>query len=57
MDGPGTITWDEFLENAERFVEMSCQISDGWELRGDKVVVMLLWLFFRRKKKKKNLDA
>ncbi|XP_043515885.1 ubiquitin-like-conjugating enzyme ATG10 isoform X2 [Frieseomelitta varia] len=38
MDGPGTITWDEFLENAERFVEMSCQISDGWELRGDKKV-------------------
>ena len=40
MDGPGTITWDEFLENAERFVEMSNQISDGWKLRGDKVLVI-----------------
>ncbi|XP_033315678.1 ubiquitin-like-conjugating enzyme ATG10 [Bombus bifarius] len=38
MDGPGTITWDEFLENAERFVEMSSEISDRWELRGNKDV-------------------
>ncbi|CAD1478977.1 unnamed protein product, partial [Heterotrigona itama] len=38
MDGPGTITWDEFLDNAESFVEMSNEISDGWELRGDKMV-------------------
>ncbi|CAL7940037.1 unnamed protein product [Xylocopa violacea] len=38
MDGPGTITWDEFLANAESFVELSNQISDGWELRGNKNV-------------------
>lgn len=40
MDGPGTITWDEFIENAERFVEMSSEISDRWELRGNKVTVI-----------------
>jgi len=37
MDGPGTVTWEEFLENAERFLAVSDKISDGWELRGDKV--------------------
>lgn len=37
MDGPGTITWDEFLENAKRFLVVSKKISDGWELRGNKV--------------------
>ncbi|XP_015437714.1 PREDICTED: ubiquitin-like-conjugating enzyme ATG10 [Dufourea novaeangliae] len=36
MDGPGTITWEEFVENAESFVEMSNRMSDGWELRGNK---------------------
>ncbi|RLU17121.1 hypothetical protein DMN91_011190 [Ooceraea biroi] len=36
MDGPGTVTWEEFLENAERFLAVSNEISDGWELRGDK---------------------
>ncbi|KAG7208304.1 hypothetical protein KM043_014543 [Ampulex compressa] len=35
MDGPGTITWEEFLENAKSFVRFSTTISDGWELRGD----------------------
>lgn len=44
MDGPGTITWDEFLENAERFVEMSSEISDRWELRGNKVTVIFYYL-------------
>jgi len=37
MDGPGTITWEEFLENAERFLAVSNKLSDGWELHGDKV--------------------
>lgn len=37
MDGPGTVTWEEFLENAERFLVISDKISDAWELRGDKV--------------------
>lgn len=37
MDGPGTVTWEEFLENAERFLVISDKISDGWELRGNKV--------------------
>ncbi|XP_006619578.1 ubiquitin-like-conjugating enzyme ATG10 isoform X4 [Apis dorsata] len=36
MDGPGTITWEEFLEDAEKFVQMSNYISDGWDLRGNK---------------------
>ncbi|XP_017760917.1 PREDICTED: ubiquitin-like-conjugating enzyme ATG10 [Eufriesea mexicana] len=36
MDGPGTITWEEFLENAEGFINLSTQISDGWELHGNK---------------------
>lgn len=37
MDGSGTITWEEFLEDAERFLVVSDRISDGWEFRGDKV--------------------
>lgn len=37
MDGPGTVTWEEFLENAERFLVVSDKISDGWKLHGDKV--------------------
>lgn len=37
MDGPGTITWEEFLENTENFIQMSNRISDGWELKGNKV--------------------
>ncbi|XP_070512321.1 ubiquitin-like-conjugating enzyme ATG10 [Cardiocondyla obscurior] len=36
MDGPGTLTWEEFLDNAERFLATSDEMSDGWELRGDK---------------------
>lgn len=39
MDGPGTITWEEFLENAEKFVSMSNKIADGWELKGNKVKI------------------
>lgn len=37
MDGPGTITWEEFLEDAKRLLVVSDRISDGWEFRGDKV--------------------
>jgi hypothetical protein len=37
MDGPGTVTWEEFLENAERFLVVSDKISDRWKLYGDKV--------------------
>ncbi|XP_076244075.1 autophagy-related 10 isoform X2 [Calliopsis andreniformis] len=36
MDGPGTITWEEFLENAESFVNVSNKLADGWELKGNK---------------------
>ncbi|XP_076634585.1 autophagy-related 10 isoform X1 [Colletes latitarsis] len=36
MDVPGTITWEEFLENAEAFLQLSNKLSDGWELRGYK---------------------
>lgn len=41
MDGPGTITWEEFLEDAEKFIFVSDRMSDGWELRGDKVYTAL----------------
>lgn len=37
MDGPGTVTWEEFLENAERFLVVSDEVSDGWEFLGNKV--------------------
>lgn len=37
MEGPGTITWEEFLDNAENFLQVSNDISDCWEIRGDKV--------------------
>lgn len=40
MEGPGTITWDEFLKNAESFVRVSDVISDCWELHGDKVRIV-----------------
>lgn len=47
MDGPGTITWEEFLEDAERFLFVSDRISDGWELRGDKVqLYVILYIEF-----------
>lgn len=39
MDGPGTITWEEFFENAKSFARVSDEIFDSWELRGDKVQV------------------
>ena len=39
MDGTGTITWDEFLENAENFVVLSNAIGDSWEIRGEKVLI------------------
>lgn len=37
MDGPGTITWEEFVANAEKLLELSKEISDHWEFPGDKV--------------------
>ncbi|XP_011869871.1 PREDICTED: ubiquitin-like-conjugating enzyme ATG10 [Vollenhovia emeryi] len=49
MDGPGTVTWEEFLENAERFLVVSDKISDGWELRGDKDVPGQAYLVRRAK--------
>ncbi|XP_050454046.1 ubiquitin-like-conjugating enzyme ATG10 isoform X2 [Cataglyphis hispanica] len=49
MDGPGTITWEEFLENAKRFLVVSNKISDGWELRGNKHIPGEAYLFRRTK--------
>ncbi|XP_053998516.1 ubiquitin-like-conjugating enzyme ATG10 [Hylaeus anthracinus] len=49
MDGPGTITWDEYLENAEIFLQMSDRISDGWEFRGDKDVPGGAYIVRRKK--------
>ncbi|EFN66305.1 Autophagy-related protein 10 [Camponotus floridanus] len=49
MDGPGTITWEEFLEDAERFLVVSDRISDGWEFRGDKGIPGQAYLFKRTK--------
>ncbi|XP_033342655.2 autophagy-related 10 [Megalopta genalis] len=49
MDGPGTITWEEFIENAENFLEISNRVSDGWELRGNKDVSGEAYLFRQRK--------
>lgn len=42
MDGPGTITWEEFVENARQFLALSDQQSDGWEFRGDQVRFVFL---------------
>ncbi|XP_020282847.1 ubiquitin-like-conjugating enzyme ATG10 isoform X2 [Pseudomyrmex gracilis] len=36
MDGPGTVTWEEFLENAQHFLVVSDEISDGWKFHGNK---------------------
>nr|XP_033342655.1 ubiquitin-like-conjugating enzyme ATG10 [Megalopta genalis]XP_033342656.1 ubiquitin-like-conjugating enzyme ATG10 [Megalopta genalis]XP_033342657.1 ubiquitin-like-conjugating enzyme ATG10 [Megalopta genalis]XP_033342658.1 ubiquitin-like-conjugating enzyme ATG10 [Megalopta genalis]XP_033342659.1 ubiquitin-like-conjugating enzyme ATG10 [Megalopta genalis]XP_033342660.1 ubiquitin-like-conjugating enzyme ATG10 [Megalopta genalis] len=49
MDGPGTITWEEFIESAENFLEISNRVSDGWELRGNKDVSGEAYLFRQRK--------
>lgn len=49
MDGPGTVTWEEFLENAERFLVISDKISDGWELRGNKDIPGQAYLVRRAK--------
>ncbi|XP_072762455.1 ubiquitin-like-conjugating enzyme ATG10 isoform X2 [Anoplolepis gracilipes] len=49
MDGPGTITWEEFLEDAEKFLVVSDRISDGWEFRGDKGIPGQAYLFRRTK--------
>ncbi|XP_015124892.1 ubiquitin-like-conjugating enzyme ATG10 [Diachasma alloeum] len=38
MDGPGTLTWEEFLLNAKSLVRVSNEISDNWELRGDEEI-------------------
>lgn len=37
MDGPGTITWEEFVADSEKVIKLSNKISDGWEFLGDKV--------------------
>lgn len=49
MDGPGTISWDEFIENAESFIALSNQISDGWQLCGDKKVPTQAYLIRQKK--------
>ncbi|XP_029046541.1 uncharacterized protein LOC114877744 [Osmia bicornis bicornis] len=49
MDGPGTITWEEFVENAESFTQMSSQFSDGWELRGNKNIPGEVYIVRQRK--------
>ena len=49
MDGPGTITWEEFVENAESFTQMSSQFSDGWELRGNKNIPGKAYIVRQRK--------
>ncbi|KAF7396500.1 hypothetical protein HZH66_007362 [Vespula vulgaris] len=49
MDGPGTISWDEFLANAESFIIVSDQISDGWQLRGNKEVPTEAYLVRQKK--------
>ncbi|KAG5346976.1 ATG10 enzyme, partial [Acromyrmex charruanus] len=49
MDGPGTVTWEEFLENAERFLVVSDKISDGWKLYGDKDIPGQAYLVKRAK--------
>jgi hypothetical protein len=37
MDGPGTITWEEFVANAEEFAKASDRLADHWLFLGDKV--------------------
>ncbi|XP_076393634.1 autophagy-related 10 isoform X2 [Megachile rotundata] len=57
MDGLGTITWDEFLENAESFVQMSNELSDGWELRGNKDIPGEAYIVRQRKQFTSALDC
>ncbi|XP_036149621.1 ubiquitin-like-conjugating enzyme ATG10 [Monomorium pharaonis] len=49
MDGPGTITWEEFLEDAEKFLVVSDKISDRWKLHGDKDIPGQAYLARRTK--------
>lgn len=36
MDGPGTLTWEEFVNDAENLVRLSDKILDHWKFLGDK---------------------
>ncbi|KAJ8665254.1 hypothetical protein QAD02_006916 [Eretmocerus hayati] len=38
MDGPGTITWEEFIKSAEDIVKLSNKISDHWQIVGNKEI-------------------
>ncbi|XP_044016839.1 uncharacterized protein LOC122858172 isoform X3 [Aphidius gifuensis] len=49
MEGPGTITWEEFLNDAEKFLQVSNNISDCWEIRGDKKEPGQAYLFHEEK--------
>ncbi|XP_033214588.1 ubiquitin-like-conjugating enzyme ATG10 isoform X2 [Belonocnema kinseyi] len=49
MDGPGTMTWEAFVENAESILRISNAISDHWEFEGDKDVPGQAYLFRREK--------
>ncbi|XP_076290930.1 autophagy-related 10 isoform X2 [Lasioglossum baleicum] len=49
MDGPGTLTWEEFIENADSLIEISNKIGDGWELRGNKDALGEAYLVRRKK--------
>lgn len=49
MEGPGTITWEEFINDAEILLKVSNDISDYWEIRGDKKIPGQAYLFHQEK--------
>ncbi|XP_051167535.1 ubiquitin-like-conjugating enzyme ATG10 isoform X2 [Leptopilina boulardi] len=49
MDGPGTMTWEEFVENAESIIEISNSIDDHWQFEGDKNIPGQGYLLRREK--------
>lgn len=49
MDGPGTMTWEEFVENAESIIEISNAIDDHWQFEGDKNIPGQGYLLRREK--------
>lgn len=50
MEGPGTVTWEEFLDDANGLLSVSERIADGWELRGNKVEPGGAYLYRRAKR-------
>ncbi|XP_011496604.1 PREDICTED: ubiquitin-like-conjugating enzyme ATG10 [Ceratosolen solmsi marchali] len=49
MEGPDTITWEEFVANAEELVSVSDRLADHWLFLGDKKIPGQAYLLHQEK--------